>query len=361
MVAGGIHLVSAECALSATSTLSEGQGHACEQRPTAPTERAGAIRCRHSPSRQGFQPPQHSLAPSGVAPAAPLCRRDRRAAAKRYRAAILALSLALTLSGADPGTAPDVAALPVIPPALEAVDLSLAPAGEGEGDIEEVALAPSPFDEDGQTAPGVPETVLSAIRHARDIVGADVAYLMAVAARESRFDPAVRARQTTAAGLYQFTEDTWLRVVKLFGARHGLEDYARRIVVDKDGAIAMRDAKSRAALLQLRDDPRLSALMAAELGRDNKLRLERILGRTVSPAETYLAHLLGIVPAARIIVTARSAPQTSAAGLLPTAARTNPGMFAPDGRAASAGAIVATIKAYFDRLMPGATKIVARI
>src|SRR6185437_16089643 len=50
--------------------------------------------------------------------------------------------------------------------------------------------------------------------------------------------PAARAEGTTALGLYQFTTDTWLRVVKVFGARHGLGAEARQITVARDGGVA---------------------------------------------------------------------------------------------------------------------------
>jgi len=74
-----------------------------------------------------------------------------------------------------------------------------------------------------------------------------------------------------------------------------------------------------------------------------------LLGRDVSPAETYLAHFLGVGQAARIIDAAHSKPHVTGARLLPAAARSNPAVFAPAGHAASAAAIVGRIEAYFSR------------
>lgn len=193
-----------------------------------------------------------------------------------------------------------------------------------------------------------PEAVRRAIQDAARAVGVDAAYLTAVAARESAFDPGARAEGTTAAGLYQFTADTWLRVVKVFGARYGLAKDARQIAIDHGGEVSMPNAAARSALLQRRNDPRLSALMAAELGRDNKARLARMLGREVTPAETYIAHFLGVSQAARLIDAARAAPHVTGAQLLPAAAENNSGVFGPAGQAASVAAIVAKIDAYFD-------------
>ncbi|HUH84328.1 MAG TPA: hypothetical protein VLX85_06935 [Stellaceae bacterium] len=208
---------------------------------------------------------------------------------------------------------------------------------------------PPPATEEPQPIVGVNEEVQRAIRSATREVGIGTTYLMVVAARESSFDPRRHAHRTSATGLYQFTVDTWLRSVRAFGARHGLEAYARQITVDRSGAVSMRDTAARARLLRLRANPRLSALMAAELARDNAARLQRILGRPVTPAELYIAHLLGVTQAARVIEAACSAPHTAGARLLPAAARTNPELFKPRGRVASADAIVAEITAHYRR------------
>ncbi len=193
----------------------------------------------------------------------------------------------------------------------------------------------------------VPDDIRRAIRQASNAVGVDKGYLIAVAARESSFDAAARARESTALGLYQFTEDTWLRVVKLFGDRHGLGSYAQGIDIDESGSVAMRSGALRDKLLRLRRNPQLSALMAAELARDNKMRLERLLGRGVSPSEIYIAHFLGVAQAAKMIAIARSTPQMAGSRLLPVAAESNPGVFGDAEAPLSVGVIVAEIDAYF--------------
>ncbi|MGO8917957.1 MAG: transglycosylase SLT domain-containing protein [Stellaceae bacterium] len=194
----------------------------------------------------------------------------------------------------------------------------------------------------------VPDEARRAIHHAAERVGVDRLYLFAVAARESSFDADAYAQRTSAAGLYQFTEDTWLRVVKVFGARHGLGAFAAAIAAGDDGAVSMPRGALRERLMRLRYDPRFAALMAAELARDNRQRLEHVLGRPVSPAEVYIAHFLGLHQAARMIDAAASEPETAAARLLPAAAVSNPAVF--DG--ASAGAIVRAIDAYFRDEVP---------
>lgn len=140
----------------------------------------------------------------------------------------------------------------------------------------------------------LPDDVRSAIADAADTVGVERSYLLAVGALELGFDPAARAPGTTAAGLYQFTDDTWLRVVKVFGARHGLGEYAAEITAGERGDVSMPRGVARTELMQRRYEPRVAALMAAELALDNRHRLERVLGRPVTPAEIYIGHFLGV-------------------------------------------------------------------
>lgn len=266
-------------------------------------------------------------------------------AASPHRSPILAVALALILMG---GTA--------WPTGKELDEMAVAPGAPLEALVAEEAPAavdidiPQALTADETPAPSlVPEEVQRAIHEATRAVGVDTGYLTVVAARESGFDPAKRAQRTTATGLYQFTDDTWLRVVKLFGAKYGLSDYAQQIVLDQSGEVSMPHPRAREALLQLRNDPQLSALMAAELALDNKGRLERILGRIVTPAETYLAHFFGVVPAARIIDAARATPYLPAAYLLPTAAQSNPKLFRSAGEVTSVHALISSIKANFER------------
>lgn len=202
-----------------------------------------------------------------------------------------------------------------------------------------------------------PDGVREAIEQAAATVGADRGYLLAVAALESSLRPAARAQGSTALGLYQFTEDTWLRVVKVFGPRHGLAQQAQDIAVGDDGGVSVPVAASRAPLLRLRTDPRLSALLAAELARDNERRLARVLGRAVTPAEVYIAHFLGLPQAAHFITAAEAEPKAAGARLVPAAGEANPGFFRPAGEPASARAILVALEAYFAREAPRAAAL----
>ena len=63
--------------------------------------------------------------------------------------------------------------------------------------------------------------VEAAIRRASASTGVDFDFLMKTAQRESAMNPAARARTSSAAGLFQFIEQTWLATLKQHGGKHG--------------------------------------------------------------------------------------------------------------------------------------------
>jgi hypothetical protein len=301
---------------------------------------------------EGRSAGRHAFSMAARAPARRGAAEERRLPASRWRhSAVVAGSLALALVGAmiapKPIAPAELGAPPEVPPAPAAQLFDKAGGAVVQGHVAQGEATLAQVETGVADGLQIPAPVRQAIDNATRLVGVDAAYLMVVAARESRFDPEARAHRTSAMGLYQFTTATWLRAVKMFGARHGLADYAALITIDDDGLVWMPRGADRRDLLSLRKDPELAALMAAELARDNTQRLEHILGRAVTPAETYMAHLFGVMPAARIIGAAHSAPDVSGADLLPTAAHTNPHVFSAAGAPASAGDIVTRIGADF--------------
>lgn len=131
-----------------------------------------------------------------------------------------------------------------------------------------------------------------------------------------------RAGTSSATGLYQFTNDTWLRTVDRHGANHGL-DWAEAAI--SGGRV--QDPGMRAQVMALRYDPDASALMAAELARDNRAELAGALGRDPDPSELYLAHFLGAGGARQFLSALNEDPGQSAAALLPAAASANRSIF----------------------------------
>ncbi|MBL8549140.1 MAG: transglycosylase SLT domain-containing protein [Hyphomonadaceae bacterium] len=159
-----------------------------------------------------------------------------------------------------------------------------------------------------------------AIASAAAATGVDFSALVETARRESAFNTSARARTSSATGLFQFIDGTWLDMVRRKGAEHGLQRYAAML---QSGDV---DAQTRREILDLRFDPEISARMAGELWRENAAYLENRIGRAPTGNELYAAHVLGPDGAARL-VSAAATGAASAADLFPRAAAANRGLF----------------------------------
>jgi len=174
---------------------------------------------------------------------------------------------------------------------------------------------------------GAASKIAGAIRDAAQSTGASFEYLLTTAQIESNLNPAAQAATSSAKGLYQFIEQTWLATLKQAGPALGLGDYSAAIVQGADGRYAVPDPAARAAVMRLRSDPSASAKVAGAFTRGNEARLAAALGRTPSQGELYIAHFLGPDGASRLIGVATSQPQTSAAAMFPAAAAANRPIF----------------------------------
>ncbi len=178
--------------------------------------------------------------------------------------------------------------------------------------------------------------VQSAIATAARATGVDFSYLLGQAKLESGLNAGARAGTSSASGLYQFIEQSWLAVVKKHGAEHGLGWAANAIQPGANGRLTVGDAGTRQAILGLRNDAGTASLMAASYASDNKAALEGSLGRAATGTDLYMAHFLGLGGAHKFLSTMASNPGASAAALFPAAAGANHNVFyAHDGSARS--------------------------
>jgi hypothetical protein len=172
----------------------------------------------------------------------------------------------------------------------------------------------------------------SAIATAARATGVDFGYLLGQAKLESGLNAQARAGSSSATGLYQFIDQSWLAVVKKHGATHGLGWAADAIGRTGSGRMTVADAGTRSAILALRNDPEVASLMAAEHASDNADALGATLGRCATGTDLYMAHFLGLGGAKQFLSKMASDPGARGAALFPAAARANRGVFyAPDG------------------------------
>jgi hypothetical protein len=192
--------------------------------------------------------------------------------------------------------------------------------------------------------------VQSAIQRASLKTGVDFSYLLGQAQVESSLRPDARAATSSASGLYQFVEQSWLSTVKKHGAEHGLGWAADAITQGSGGRYYVSDTATRDYILKLRNNPDVASLMAAEHASDNKAELETSLGRQVGGADLYMAHFLGIGGAKKFLSTLERSPGAAAAQLFPAAAASNRNIFFGEGgRARSVGEIYDRFAAKLER------------
>ena len=189
--------------------------------------------------------------------------------------------------------------------------------------------------------PSVSDTLPHAapMRQASKATGVSFDYLAKTAERESRFNPAAKATTSSATGMFQFLEQTWLGMVKQEGVKMGLGSESAAIA-NEGGRFSVSDPSARQRILALREDPAVSAMMAGAFAAKNGQQLQESLGRKPSEGELYIAHFMGASGARDLITLAKNSPDAPAASSFKDAAASNRSVFFDKtGRARSAGEV----------------------
>lgn len=171
----------------------------------------------------------------------------------------------------------------------------------------------------------------------------DADFLVRTARRESAMNPNARAPTSSASGLFQFIEQTWLGTVKAHGAKHGYGQYADLIYRGSDGRWRV-EGSARNVVLDLRFDPQAASTMAAELTAQNAAYLRGRTGREPGAGDLYAAHFLGPAGAAQLMEAMERRPGGSAAAIFPEAAAANRSIFYRDGRPATVAEVHANLQ-----------------
>src|ERR1700674_5489753 len=186
--------------------------------------------------------------------------------------------------------------------------------------------------------------IAGAIKQSATTPGATFEYLLTTAKMESNFDPKASASTSSARGLFQFIDQTWLGTVKEAGSQLGYGQYADAISKSSSGSYSVSDPTARRAILKLRDDPAAAPSMAAVLTQSNSFKLTGIIGRRPNDSELYMAHFMGVGGAAKLISNAEDNPQASGARLFPNAAAANRSIFFDrSGRARSVSEVYSVL------------------
>ena len=184
----------------------------------------------------------------------------------------------------------------------------------------------------------------TAIRRAASATGIDFGFLLHTAKRESGFNALAHAPSSSAAGLFQFVEQTWMSTLKRHGAAYGYARYADLISEGSDGRFSVPQGDvARKTVMDLRYDAHAASMMAGELASDHAAYLRGRTGREPTGGELYAAHFLGPQGSAKLIEAYGSNPNQTAAQLFPEAAASNRNVFYRSGRALTVAEVYADL------------------
>lgn len=167
----------------------------------------------------------------------------------------------------------------------------------------------------------------AAIRQAAARSGVDFSYLYNQARVESGLNPNARAGSSSATGLFQFVDQTWLAMIDKHGAQNGLGWAANAVQRGGNGRYHVSDPALRQQVMDLRRNPEAASAMAAAYASDNRAHLEGRLGRPLQSVDLYMAHFLGAGGATRFLRAHDASPNATAAAAFPREARANHNIF----------------------------------
>ncbi|WP_201159520.1 transglycosylase SLT domain-containing protein [Rhodoplanes elegans] len=196
--------------------------------------------------------------------------------------------------------------------------------------------------------------VNDAIRGAAQSTGTSFDYLLATAKVESDLNPNAASTTSSARGLFQFIDQTWLMMLKEAGTALGFGQYADAITKTASGRYEVTDPSLQQAVMNLRGDAGANAVMAGAFTQRNAAKVEALIGRAPNEGELYIAHFLGPGGAARLITEASRNPSGVAAETFPNAAAANPSIFYErDGTARSFAQVYGNLVGRYDRAVAG--------
>jgi len=169
--------------------------------------------------------------------------------------------------------------------------------------------------------------LVGTIKRAAQNAGASFEYLLSTAKVESGLNVGAQAPTSSAQGLFQFIEQTWLGTMKESGPSLGLGQYANAINRTPSGAYTVPDPAARAQILNLRNDPAVSTAIAGAYTQRNASDMTAQIGRQPTEGELYIAHFLGSAGATRMVQLAQTRPESSAVDAFPYAAGANRSIF----------------------------------
>ena len=125
----------------------------------------------------------------------------------------------------------------------------------------------------------VQQSIVERVVKAAKNAGSDPALLMSIADKESSFSSSAKASTCLGERLVPVCRVDWLKALRSFSERYGHEEDAKAI---GRGTTAGGRAGKACRNPQVRNDPYLSAALAAEMLNENGAKIAERLGRALT-------------------------------------------------------------------------------
>ncbi len=126
----------------------------------------------------------------------------------------------------------------------------------------------------------------------------DFELLLITAMIESDLGRVTKSSTSSARGIFQYIEPTWLVLIKRYGARIGQKNYASAITINTESYLPeITDASqfTKKDILSLRDNTKIAALIKANQLKDEaKIVAKYKAGQRINATDHYIVHMLGL-------------------------------------------------------------------
>jgi len=140
--------------------------------------------------------------------------------------------------------------------------------------------------------------VIKSLYRASIRTGVDFELLLLKASLESDMGRFTAAARSSARGVFQYIEPTWLILISRYGDKIGRPDYAQAIKIGSRTGIPYfkgNDKYLRSEILALRHDADVSALIKAyQIIEETDVIRHYKGGKKVSTTDHYIAHMMGL-------------------------------------------------------------------
>ncbi len=142
--------------------------------------------------------------------------------------------------------------------------------------------------------------IIDALHNASQKTNISFELLVMKAMIESDLGRVTQSKTSSARGVFQYIEPTWIVLMKRYGNRIGYSEYADSIKYSAEHKKHMVQSQtiSRQDVLDLRENPRIAALIKGYQIQDEvKILAQFKNGARVNATDHYIAHMLGLTMA----------------------------------------------------------------